>query len=260
MQNTPFSLQNKTILITGAGAGLGEHFAKTLASHGAHVILSGRREERLSKVCGEIQKNGGTASSFPFDVSDFEHLEENVTHLFNQFGKIDVLVNNAGVSTQIKKEAWEYSYEDWDGVMNTNLKAVWFLSNLVAKKMMEKGTKGNIVNIASTVVNRTRLKNPIYGISKTAVASLTTKLACEYASHNIRINAIAPGFFETDINRNYVQSEQGQAFIQRGIPLARTGNLSELEGPLLLLTSDASSYMTGECIFVDGGLVGNALV
>lgn len=254
-----FSMENKTVFVTGAGRGLGKHFSKTLSSKGAHVILSGRNLNLLKETSQEIQNEGGKCSYFQMDITDFDHLKKNSSQLFDRFGRIDVLVNNAGVSNKIKKQSWEYDFEDWDAIFDTNLKAMWFLSNLFAKKMMEDGIQGNIVNIASTVANRTRPKNPIYGISKSAVESLTKKMAYEYAKYGICINAIAPGFFMTDINRNYLESEQGQEYIKKGVPLSRTGNLDELNGPLLLLSSRASSYMIGECLFVDGGLIVNAM-
>lgn len=252
-------MENKTVFVTGAGSGLGKHFSKILSQQKAFVILSGRNKENLEQTALEIQDEHGKCAVFPFDVSDYENLEKKVSSAFEQFGKIDVLVNNAGVSTSVKKESWQYTFEDWDHVLNTNLKSVWFLSNLMAKKMMDLKSQGSIVNIASMVANRSRAKNPIYGISKAAVESLTKKMAFEYAPHGIRINAIAPGFFETDINRQYLQSEQGKQVILSSVPVKHVGQLSDLNGPLLLLASDASAYMTGSCLFVDGGLICNGI-
>ena len=144
-------------------------------------------------------------------------------------------------------------------IININLKAVWHFSNITAKDMSDRNINGSIINLSSTVANRTRLGNPMYGIAKAAVASLTQKLSLEYSKYKIRVNAIAPGFFETDINRNFLHSPLGKETITRTVPLERTGNLSELDGAIFLLSSNASSYMTGECIFIDGGYITNSI-
>lgn len=259
MQNKLFSVQSKKILITGASTGLGRHFAKTLAMAGAHVIVTARRESLLKELANEINSFSGKVTILPLDILDYKKVEHSLTELYNKIDGVDVLINNAGYSPKIKKPLFKTSLEDWDDILNTNLKALWHITNITAKSMSSKKIEGSVINISSTVANRTRMGNPIYGISKSAVASLTQKLSLEYSKYKIRVNAIAPGFFETDMNRNYILSPAGQDTIKRTIPLERIGNYSELEGVIFLLASNASTYITGECIFIDGGYVVNSV-
>ncbi|BBH53152.1 SDR family NAD(P)-dependent oxidoreductase [Fluviispira sanaruensis] len=260
MQNKLFSVKNKKILITGASAGLGKHYAQVLAEAGAHIIACARREELLNDLVQEIKNKKGSIQSLVLDVTDFSDAEKKLTQLYSQLEGIDVLINNAGTTAKVKRPVIDITLEDWDDVMDTNLKSMWHISNITAKYMQKFSIKGSIINISSTAANRARAGNPIYGISKSAVIALTEKLAGEYAHYNIRVNSIAPGFFETDINKSFVQSEGGKEFLARTIPLGRKGEYEELEGAIFLFSSNASSYITGECLFVDGGYIINSLI
>jgi NAD(P)-dependent dehydrogenase (short-subunit alcohol dehydrogenase family) len=259
MQNKIFSVKDKKILITGASTGLGRHFSRILVEAGAHVIACARRENLLQDLKNEVQDKIGKITILPLDILDYNSVDIKLTELFHRINGIDVLINNAGYSPKVKKPIFETNLDDWDEVFNTNLKALWNLTKITAKDMSTRKIQGSIINISSTVANRTRIGNPMYGISKTAVASLTQKLALEFAQYKIRVNAIAPGFFETDMNRNYILSPQGQETIKRTIPLERIGEYSELNGIIFLLSSNASTYITGECIFIDGGYVVNSV-
>ncbi|WP_161597555.1 SDR family NAD(P)-dependent oxidoreductase [Fluviispira multicolorata] len=260
MQNKLFSVKNKKILITGASSGLGRHYALTLANAGAFVIVCGRREQLLNEVVNEIKANNGKAKMLILDVTKFKESEEKLKELYSQIEGVDILINNAGCTARVKRPILDVTLEDWDEIIDTNLKSVWNISNITAKYMHKYSIKGSIINISSTVANRARIGNSIYGISKSAVVSLTQKLALEYAQFGIRVNAIAPGFFETDINSAFVKSEAGQELLKRSIPVARKGEFDELNGALFLFASNASTYITGECLFVDGGYIINSIV
>lgn len=259
MQNEIFSVKNKKILVTGATTGLGKHFACILAKAGASIIACGRKSNLLNELESEIKKDNGKINTFEFDLTNFDESEIILDKILKKFEGIDVIINNAGFSPKIKKQIFDIKLSDWDEILNINLKAIWHLSNIIAKDMVSRNISGSIINISSTVANRSRIGNPIYGISKSAVSSLTQKLSLEYSKYNIRVNAIAPGFFETDMNREYVLSPQGQETIKRTVPLGRTGNKNELNGAIFLLASNASSYITGECIYIDGGYIVNSI-
>lgn len=259
LQEDLFSVKNKKILVTGASSGLGAHYAKVLAQAGAYVILCARRKEHLLNVAKEIEQFSPYVRILVLDILQYQDVKSQVLELYNELNGIDVLINNAGFSPKIKKPFFENDTSDWDQILDTNLKALWLLTKITAEDMYKRGITGSIINISSTVANRTRLGNPIYGIAKAGVVSLTQKIALELAKYRIRVNAIAPGFFETDINSHFLQSSQGYDLISRTVPLARVGNYDELNGALFLLASNASSYITGECLYVDGGYITNAI-
>lgn len=269
-----FSLIHKTVFITGGGSGIGKQIAKTFVNNGAHVLLCGRRLDKLKEAKSEIEEQYNHFDSKPssnvisqnnlvnivqLDITDFKNLESNIRKITEQF-KIDVLVNNAGITNKHKKSSWEFEQSEWDDVMNTNLKSVWLLSNLVGKHMIDNQIKGSIINIASTVAERSIRKNAIYCMSKSAVVGLTQKMAVDYAQYGIRVNAISPGYLKTDMIKHFMLSEVGQNFPKNHIPLERYGEPEDLEGAALLLASDASKYMTGSNIHIDGGLVANRIL
>ncbi len=245
-----FSMSGKTVLITGASSGLGRHFALVLAEAGATVIAAARREDRLAGLVEEITSAGGKAVAVVMDVSDDESVIKAFDAAEAEVGTVDVILNNAGIVT--RSNSLDLTPDQWDAVMNTNLKAVWRVSQEAAKRLIAAGKPGNIINTASILSFRVTASNLTYAVSKAGVVQMTRALALEWARHNIRVNAIAPGYVETDLNRDMLQSEHGKALIKR-IPQRRTGELDELTGPILLLASDASSFMTGETITVDGG-------
>ena len=245
-----FSLVGKIALVTGASGGLGKHFAEILAGAGATVAVGARRVEKVKEVVSGITATGGKAIAVNLDVSDrasiigaFDEIEEKV-------GTINICVNNAGISG--RDSALDTSDDGWDEVFSTNLKGTWMVTQETTKRLVAKSIGGSIINIASILGERVMPGVLTYTVSKAGVVQLTKALALEWARHNIRINAIAPGYVETDLNRALLQSDMGKKIIQR-IPQRRTGELSDLDGPLLLLASDASAFMTGVILPVDGG-------
>lgn len=228
-------------LVTGASSGLGAHFAALLASQGAEVVLAARRLAALEDVASRIRAAGGICTTLQLDMMALD-----ATGLQGGF---DILVNNAGIVREAS--ALELDEADWDAVIDTNLKGMFFLAQAVARGMRERGG-GAIVNIASILGLRQAGGVLPYAVSKAGVIQMTKSLALEWARHGIRVNAIAPGYIETDLNREFWQSAGGLAMIKR-IPQRRLGQLADLDGPLLLLASDASRYMTGATLVVDGG-------
>ncbi|HEX7011273.1 MAG TPA: glucose 1-dehydrogenase [Steroidobacteraceae bacterium] len=245
-----FSVAGKVAMVTGASRGLGEHFAKVLAREGAKVGLAARDRESLETVADEIRRAGGIAHVAVLDVTDAKSVERAVGEIENALGGIDVLVNNAGVS--IPKPVLELTEQDFDGVLDVNLRGAFLVATEVARRMRERGRGGSLINIESILSFRQIGYSAPYAASKAALTQLTKSMALELARHRIRVNGIAPGYVRTSINSEFFETEAGAALIKR-IPQRRLGSFEDLEGPLLLLASDASSYMTGATLVVDGG-------
>ncbi|MEQ8204923.1 MAG: glucose 1-dehydrogenase [Woeseia sp.] len=245
-----FRLDGKTALITGAGSGLGRQFAMTLASAGAKVVLAARRAEKLEETRSLVAKTGGEALCVSLDVTDGESVRQCFAELDGAGQVVDILVNNAGISRT--GFLAELSEADWDAVVDTNLKGVFLVAQATVRRMLERGHGGSIINIASILGFRVSKTLGSYVAAKSGVVNLTKTMALEWARYGIRVNSIAPGYFETEINTGFLSSPSGQAMLEQ-VPLRRSGALSELDGPLLLLASDAGSYMTGSTITVDGG-------
>jgi NAD(P)-dependent dehydrogenase (short-subunit alcohol dehydrogenase family) len=242
-----YQLLGRTALITGASSGLGAHFASVLAEANADVILAGRRIEALEGVAARLRKTSqGQITTFAVDVTDRLSVEQT----FGVMASIDVLVNNAGVVRNAT--ALEQTEDDWDAVLDTNLKGPFLVAQTAAKARRAAGKGLSIINVASILGKRQAGGILPYAVSKAGVIQMTKLLALEWARFDIRVNALAPGYFDTDINRTFWESAAGKAMIQR-IPQRRLGHLSDLDGPLLLLASDASRFMTGSTLVVDGG-------
>jgi NAD(P)-dependent dehydrogenase (short-subunit alcohol dehydrogenase family) len=246
----PFSLEGKAALVTGASSGLGRHFAGVLARAGAKVALAARRMDRLRELEAEIKAAGGRAVPVALDVTD----SASVAHAFDAveavLGPITILVNNAGVPAG--SFITETSDEQWRAVLDVNLDGVFRVGREAARRMKKHGAGGSIVNTASIAGFSVNKAIAAYSASKAAVISLTKTMALELARDRIRVNALAPGYIPTELNRGFLESEAGKRLLAR-VPMGRAGRLEELDGPLLLLASDAGAFMTGSVITVDGG-------
>jgi NAD(P)-dependent dehydrogenase (short-subunit alcohol dehydrogenase family) len=249
---TLFDLTGQVALVTGASSGLGVRFAEVLAEAGAAVVLVARRADRLAAVKEAIEKNGGRAVAIAADVCDRAAMTAAFDAVEQAFGTVSVLVNNAGVV--VSGRAVELGEDEWRRVIGTNLDAVFFASQEAARRMLAAGKGGAIVNIASILGLRAARGVAAYAVAKAGVIQLTKAMALELASKGIRVNAIAPGWIVTDLNRDYLAGEQGAA-IKGEIPAGRFGEARDLDGALLLLASDAGRFITGETIVVDGGQV-----
>ncbi len=239
-------LTGQRILVTGASSeGFGAHFARLLAKSGAHVIVTARRLPALEALVEEISSTGGSAEAIRMDVADLGSVREGMAAA----GAIGTCINNAGVA--VTKRALDQTEDDYDFVMGINLKGAWNVATEAARGMRERGG-GNIINTASITGFQTAAGTGPYAVSKAGVLHMTRQLAMELARFNIRVNALAPGYFLTDINRDQLSGEAGEPLRKR-IAMRRYGELPDLDGPLLLLASDASRFMTGSILTVDGG-------
>lgn len=247
-----FSLEGKNIAVTGASSGFGHHFAGVLAGAGASVVLGARRTEKIQDRVSEINDSGGKATGVALDVREPGSCADFLQQAEETYGPVDVLINNAGVEAGAKTYTM-IDEDDWDYVFDTNLKSVWRLSKMYTEAVTRNGQgSGNIINIASITAYRTIKGQFPYAVSKAALVKATEIMALESARYGIRVNALAPGYILTDVSRVLLESERSESFV-KGIPMRRYGEFEDLNGPLLLLASDASAYMTGSTIVVDGG-------
>jgi NAD(P)-dependent dehydrogenase (short-subunit alcohol dehydrogenase family) len=245
-----FELGGKVALVTGASSGLGVHFARTLAAAGASVAIAARRADRLASLQAELQTSGTKVAAVGLDVQSAESITAGFDVVEKALGAIDIVVNNAGIS--IVKPALEMPVEDWDAVVNTNLRGAWLVAQTAGKRWLMTRRPGIIVNIASILGLRTIGQVAPYNASKAGLIHLTRALAMEWARHDIRVNAICPGYIETEMNRDFWKTPGGQRLIER-IPQRRIGQPEHLDGALLLLASEAGAFMTGSVLTVDGG-------
>lgn len=250
MTDSLFSLDGRVALVTGASSGLGESFARVLAGAGAKIALAARRGDRLVALAKELQDQGARALPIEVDVSDPAQVARAVEETETELGPLRILVNNAGVAKTAA--ALETSLEDWDSVIEVNLRGAWIMAQEAGRAMAAHGEGGSIINISSILGLNGTQGVPAYGASKAALINLTRALAAEWARHGIRVNALAPGYIETDLNKDFLASQAGEA-IRKRIPQRRFGRLHDLDGPLLLLAGDAGGFMTGSVVVVDGG-------
>jgi NAD(P)-dependent dehydrogenase (short-subunit alcohol dehydrogenase family) len=245
-----FGLAGKTALVTGASSGLGRHFAGVLARAGANVVLAARRAEVLWEAVAELEAAGFSAAATVMDVSDAGSVGSAFEQAEQAFGPISILINNSGVA--LSGSSLDLEEADWDRTLDTNLKGAWLVSRAFGRSAKAEKRAGVIVNVASILGFRVAGHVSAYAVSKAGLVQLTQAMGLELARFGIRVNALAPGYIATDLNRDFFGSDAGKPMIAR-IPQRRLGALEDLDGPLLLLASDASRYMTGSTITVDGG-------
>ncbi len=245
-----FSLEGRIALVTGASSGLGRHFAATLACAGARVALCARNMDRLQQAVKEIRAAGGEGVALSMDVRETGSVEKAFETARSRLGEVTIVVNNSGVAGA--QRALDVNEASWDQILDTNLKGAWRVAQTAGRGMVAADAGGSIINIASILAFRVAGGVSPYAASKAGLVQLTRAMALELARHRIRVNAIAPGYFATEMNREFFHSPQGEAMVKR-IPQRRVGDPGDLDGALLLLASDASAYMTGSTIVVDGG-------
>ena len=251
MKITPFSISAQVALVTGASSGIGETLAMALSEAGVKVIVAARRRERLEKLVADIKKRGGEAYAVSMDVTKREQVNAAIAEGAKSLGTPTIIINNAGVAKPRSFVSLEES--DRDFVMDTNFKGVWNVAQESARRMIDAGLPGSIINIASVLGLTAKNGQTAYCASKGAVVQLTRAMALDLMKQNIRVNAIAPGWFRTEINAEYFDSEAGQEFITR-MPAKRLGRLEELVGPVLMLCSDSASFVNGAVLPVDGAI------
>jgi len=252
---TRFDLDGKTAFVTGASSGLGARFARVLADNGAQVVLASRRVERLKELRAEIEAAGGDAHVVGLDVTDVDSIQAAVAQAESEAGPIDILVNNSGVSTT--QRLVDVKPEDYDFVFGTNTRGAFFVAQEVGRRMIARAKadparQARIVNVASMAALRVLAQIGVYCMSKAAVVQMTRAMALEWGRYNINVNAICPGYIETEINAHHWQTEAGQKLIQM-LPRRRVGKPEDLDGVLMLLASDQSRFVNGAVIAADDG-------
>jgi NAD(P)-dependent dehydrogenase (short-subunit alcohol dehydrogenase family) len=251
-----FDLTGKVAMVTGASSGLGLHFARTLADNGAAVVITARRADRLADLVSELKGKGQRAHAVAMDVLSGDSIRAAFGDAEAALGICDIVVNNAGIS--IVRPALDMPEKDWDEVSNTNLRGAWLVAQTAAQRWVKAKKPGRLINIASILGLRTIGQVAPYNAAKAGLLHLTRVLAMEWARHSIQVNAISPGYIETEMNAAFWRTEPGQRLIAR-VPQRRLGKPSDLDGALLLLASDAGAFMTGADITVDGGHTVNSL-
>jgi gluconate 5-dehydrogenase len=246
-----FSLHGKTALVTGSSGGLGKFFAEGLAKHGAKVIVNGRNKEKLNETVNEFISKSLNVEGYSFDVTNSEDVNKNTRIILKKYGKIDILVNNAGIQKRHPLE--DFPEEEFDAVLHGNLKSAFLVSKAFVKPMIESKS-GKIINICSLQSELGRNTISPYAASKGGLKMLTRGMATEWAKHNIQVNAIGPGYYKTEMTKALYENKEFDNWLCNRTPASRWGNPEELIGTLVYLASQASSYVNGQIIYVDGGI------
>ena len=246
-----FSLKGKSGIVTGGGSGIGKAMAKGLVQAGAELVIAGRNREKLEKAAKEIRNFGGPVIPCQTDLARMEEIKKLVDRTVKEFGKIDFLFNNAGTIRRTPSE--DYTEKDWDEVLDINLKGPFFLAQAVARVMISQKRKGKIINTSSLIAVQGGKRVPAYAASKGGLSQVTKTMANDWAKYNILVNAIGPGWVRTELTEQLQEDKERYAEILSRIPLGRWADPEDLAGIAIFLASDASDYLTGQIIFVDGG-------
>ena len=249
--NRLFGLSGRVALVTGSSAGIGLALARGLAGAGARVVVNGRTPKTVETAVQDLRAGGAEAYAAPFDVTDHEQVGEAVKRIEADVGPIDILINNAGIQRRGPLE--DYPEETWRELMRANLDSVFFVSQAVARAMIPRG-RGRIINVGSVQCEVARPNIAPYTASKGGVKMLTKGMATDWGKHGLRINAIAPGYFKTELNKALVEDEKFSAWLTSRTPIGRWGDVDELVGAAIFLASDASSFVNGHILYVDGGI------
>lgn len=251
---TLFDLTGKIALVTGASRGLGKHFALTLARSGADVAVTSRTLESLNDTVAAITALGRRAFPVVLDVRDHASIQASVAAVFGHFGRVDILINNAGCN--IRKPALDVSWEDWNTILDTNLRGPFFVAQAVGRQMVA-AKRGRIINIGSVTSVAGYAGLTPYGASRGGIKQLTMSLAADWGPHGITVNCLAPGWFKTSQNAVLYENADWVKYLSDRIPMRRPGQIDDLSGALIFLSSDASAYVTGQTLLVDGGITVN---
>jgi 2-deoxy-D-gluconate 3-dehydrogenase len=246
-----FSLKGKSGIVTGGGSGIGKAIAKGVVQAGAEIVIAGRNRERLEKVANELRSFGGPVVPIQADVSKLEDIKNLVKRTVKKFGKIDFLFNNAGIVRRAPSE--DFKEKDWDEIITTNLKGPFFLAQAVARVMISQKREGKIINTSSLLDVQGGKRSPAYAASKGGLAQTTKSMANDWARYHILVNAIRPGWVKTELTEPLKQDKERYNEITSRIPLGRWADPEDLVGAAIFLASDASDYITGQTISVDGG-------
>lgn len=251
MPQSLFSLDGKLALVTGSGQGIGFALAKGLAEHGATVVLNGRSQDKIDRAFAALRDEGLAFRSSVFDVTDFHAVNEAVSRIESEIGAIDILINNAGV--QFRAPLEEFPEEQWQRLLDTNVSGAFYVGKAVARAMIPR-RRGKIINIASVQSELARPQIAPYGATKGAIRNLTRGMCTDWARYGLQVNAIAPGYFRTELNKALADDPEFSKWLEQRTPARRWGHVEELIGAAVFLASEASSFVNGHTLYVDGGI------